>query len=92
MSPFEALYGQSCNTHISWSDLVNGVLIGTNMTIDMEQEIHLIKRNLKAAQDRKKRYADRNKLLRSFRLGIMCICTSSPKRDPRGLNNVPSWQ
>ena len=28
MSPFKALYGQICNTPISWSDPVNRVLIG----------------------------------------------------------------
>jgi len=28
MSPFEALYGWSCNTPVNWSDLVNRVLIG----------------------------------------------------------------
>ena len=39
MSPFEALYGRSCNTPISWSDLVNRVLIGLDMLAGMEQEI-----------------------------------------------------
>ena len=36
MSPFEALYGWSCNTPISWSDPVNMVIIGTDMLADME--------------------------------------------------------
>jgi len=31
MIPFEALYGWSCNTPISWSDPVNMVLIALNM-------------------------------------------------------------
>jgi len=31
MSLFEALYGKSFNTPISWSDQVNGVLIGLDM-------------------------------------------------------------
>jgi len=52
MSPFEALYGQSCNTPISWSDPVIRVLIGLNMFADMEQEMEVIKKNLKATQDR----------------------------------------
>jgi len=37
MSPFEALYGKSCNTPISWSDQLNRVLIGPNMLAHMEQ-------------------------------------------------------
>jgi len=39
MSPFESLYGWSCNTPISCSDLVGRVLIGLDMLINMEQEI-----------------------------------------------------
>eukprot|EP00253_Pinus_taeda_P016147 PITA_16147 len=41
MSPFEPLYGRSCNTPISWSDLVNMVLIGPDMLVDMEQEMQV---------------------------------------------------
>ena len=52
MSPFEALYGRSCNTPISWSDLVRRVLIGPNILKEMEKDIHVIKNNLKATQDR----------------------------------------
>jgi len=49
MSPFEALYGWSCNTPIRWSDLVSRVLIGTNMLANMEQEMQVVKKNLKVA-------------------------------------------
>jgi len=52
MSPFEALYRQSCNTPISWSDLVIRVLIEPDMLADMEHEMQVIKKNLKATQDR----------------------------------------
>lgn len=49
MSLFEALYGRICNTPISWSDPVNKVLIGLDMLVDMEQEMKVINKNLKAA-------------------------------------------
>jgi len=39
MSPFEALYGQSCNTPISWSNSMNMVNIGRDMLAKMEQEM-----------------------------------------------------
>lgn len=52
MSPFEALYGQSCNTPISWSDPFNKVLVGPDKMVDMEQEMQVIKKNLMATQDR----------------------------------------
>ena len=66
VSPFEALYGWSCNTPISWSDSVNKVLIGPDMLADMEQEMQVIKNNIKAEQDKKKHYADRNRLFKEF--------------------------
>jgi len=52
MSLFEALYERSCNTPISWSDPVNKVLIRPDMLVDMEQEMKVIRKNLKAAQYR----------------------------------------
>jgi len=36
---FEALYGHSCNTPINLSDLVNRVLIGPDMLVEIEQEM-----------------------------------------------------
>ena len=49
MSPFETLYGWSCNTPISWSDPVNMVLIRLNMLVEMEEEMQVMKKNLKVA-------------------------------------------
>lgn len=69
MSQFGALYGRSCNTPISWTDLVNRVLIGPHMLMDMEQEMQVIKKNLKATHDRKKSYADQNMLFSEFLVG-----------------------
>eukprot|EP00253_Pinus_taeda_P023374 PITA_23374 len=39
MSRFEGSYGRSCNTPISWSDLISKLLIGPDMLADMEQEM-----------------------------------------------------
>jgi len=47
MSPFETLYGWSCNTPISWGDPMNKVLIGPDMFAEMEHEMQVIKKNLK---------------------------------------------
>ena len=66
MSPFKALYGRSCNTPISWSDLVSRVLIGPYMLAGMEQEMQEIKKNLKETQDRQKSYAYHNMLFKKF--------------------------
>jgi hypothetical protein len=47
MSPFEVLYGRSCNTPVSWSNLINRVTIGPDMLKEMEQQETQIKQNLK---------------------------------------------
>jgi len=76
MSPFEALYGWSCNTPICWSDLVNKVLIGTDMLAEMEHEMQVIKHNLKATKDNNKSYADQHRAFKDFQVGehvYLCI-------------------
>jgi len=47
MSLFDALYVQSFNTPINWSDLVNRLLMGPEVLVDLEHEIQVIKKNLK---------------------------------------------
>ena len=53
MSLFEALYGRSCNTLISWSDPFNTVLIGLDMLVDIEWEMQVIKKNLKEKEKKR---------------------------------------
>lgn len=66
ISPFEALYVWSYNTAISWSDPVNRVLIGPYMLAKREQEMQVIKNNLKASVDRKMCYEDHNNMFKEF--------------------------
>lgn len=68
MSPFQELYGWTYNTLSSQSDLVSRVLIGQDMLVDMEQEMQVIKKNLKETQDRHKSYVDRNRLFKEFQV------------------------
>ena len=77
---FEAFYGRSCNTPISWRDPVNRVFIGPYMLADMEHEMHVIKRNLKATHDMQKSYADRNKLFKEFQVGEKVYLCIKPKK------------
>ena len=69
MSPFEALYEWSCNTAISWSNLVRRVLIAPDMLVDMEHEMQVIKKNLKVVQDRQKTCVDKNRLFKELQVG-----------------------
>ena len=66
MSPFEALYRQSCNIPISWSDPVIRVLIGLDMLAEMEHELQVIKKNLKATEDKENSYAYQHKVFKEY--------------------------
>jgi hypothetical protein len=69
MSPFEVLYGRSCNTLVSWSNPINRISFGPDMLKEMEQQVTQIKQNLKVAQNRQKSYADQKRTPREFKMG-----------------------
>ena len=56
MIPYEALYGRRYRTPVTWDNIVNMVVLGPKLLKEMEQEVAKITKNLKAAQDRKKKY------------------------------------
>ena len=58
MAPFEFLYGRPCRTPLSWDRLEDRVLIGPEVVQEMEEQMTMIRRRLKEAQDRQKSYAD----------------------------------
>ena len=49
MSPYEALYGRTCRTQLTWDNLVDMIVPGPNLLKEMEQEVAKIEQNLKAA-------------------------------------------
>lgn len=90
MSQFQELYGKICNTPISWSDLVNMVLIVSNMLVEIEHEMHIIKNTLKITHDRKKYYADQNKDFKCLKVREHVYFHNSPKKISLRINHVPS--
>lgn len=69
MSPFKALYGRKCNIPISWNNPMERITIRSDMLKEMEQQVIQIRQNMKAAQDRQKSYADRERTPREFKAG-----------------------
>jgi hypothetical protein len=69
MSPFEALYGRKCNTPMSWDNPADRKIVGSELLKEIEDQMIKIKQNLKDAQDRQKRYADKNRAHREFKVG-----------------------
>jgi len=48
---------------------MNRVLIGLDMLVEMEQEMQVTKKNLKAAQDKHKSYVDHHRSFKEFQVG-----------------------
>ena len=69
MSPYESLYGRRCRTPVTWDNPVNRVVLGLELLKEMEQEVVKIRQNLKVAQDRQKRYADKHRVNIDFSVG-----------------------
>jgi hypothetical protein len=69
MIPFEELYGRRCNTPVSWANPADRTVVGLELLKEMEDQMLKIKKNFKAAQDRQKIYADKNKIHREFKVG-----------------------
>jgi transposase InsO family protein len=52
MSPFEALYGRNCRTPLHWDQPGERQVFGPNILLEAEENIRMIRENLKAAQSR----------------------------------------
>eukprot|EP00253_Pinus_taeda_P013679 PITA_13679 len=69
MSPFEVLYGRKCRTPSSWSGPEDKLRLGPKMLKDMEDMVKRLCVNLKAAQDRQKKFADRKRRFNEYQVG-----------------------
>ena len=49
MSPFEILFWHKCSTLISWSILVDRLMLGPDLLQDMELTVKQVQQNLKAS-------------------------------------------
>jgi hypothetical protein len=62
-------------------------VVGLEFLKEMEEHMLKIKQNLKVAQDRKKRYADRNKTHREFKVGDHVFLKVKSNRSSLKLGN-----
>src|SRR3954464_13950865 len=59
MAPFEFLYGRRCRTPLDWSETGERQLFGLDMIKEAEEQVHIVRDQLKAAHSRQKSYYDR---------------------------------
>jgi len=61
MSPYEALYGRPCRTPVCWAEVGERRILGPEIVDEAAEKVRIIQANMKKAQDRQKKYADRGR-------------------------------
>eukprot|EP00253_Pinus_taeda_P028062 PITA_28062 len=80
MPPFEALYGRSCRTPLSWDRLEDRVIIGPELIHEMEEQVRQIRQRLKEVQDIQKSYDDAHRTDRRYELGDHVFIRIKPNK------------
>jgi hypothetical protein len=68
MSLFQALYGRNCRTPLHWDQPGKRQVFGPDIVLEAEDNIRMVRENLKTAQSRHRSYADTRRVL-SFEVG-----------------------
>ena len=79
-SPFEIMYGRKCNTPISWSNLVDRLVLGPELLKEMEVIVKQVQGNLKIAQDQHKSQTDLKRTPKEFQVGEHVFIKVRPKK------------
>jgi hypothetical protein len=58
MSPFETLYDRKCKTPLYWDKTRGRQIFGPELIQEVEEQVRIIRENLRVAQTRQKSYAD----------------------------------
>jgi transposase InsO family protein len=69
MSPFESLYGRNCRTPLHWDQPGERQVFGPEILLEAEENIRMIRENMKATQSRQRSYADTRRRELSFEVG-----------------------
>jgi hypothetical protein len=80
MSPFQALYGRSCRTLLYWDKPREKQVFVLDILLDAEENIRMVRENLKPAQSRHRSYADTRRRELSFEVGDFVYLKVSPIR------------
>jgi hypothetical protein len=83
MSPFEALYGRKCRTPLYWDQTGERQFFGFELIQEVEEQVLIIRENLRVAQTRQKSYADNRRRPLEFEEGDYVYLKVSPLRGMR---------
>jgi hypothetical protein len=80
MSPFEALYGRNCRTPFHWDQPGERQVFGLDILLKTEENIRMVRENLKTAESRQQSYANTRRRELSFEVGDYVYLKVSPIR------------
>ena len=80
MTPFKALYGQDYLSRLNFSDPTIRVEASKEMIAEMDEQMQDVRKDIKAAQDRQKEYADTKRSDRTFKEGDKVFLRVRPKK------------
>jgi hypothetical protein len=83
MSPFQALYGRSCRTSLQWDQPGEKQVFGPDILLEAEENIKMVRENLKIAQSRQRSYANTRRRELSFEVGDFVYLKVLPIRGVR---------
>jgi hypothetical protein len=83
MSPFQALYGRSCRTLLHWDQPGEKQVFGPDILLEAEENIKIVRENLKIAQSRHRSYADMRRRELNFEVEDFVYLKVSPIRGVR---------
>ena len=81
MAPFDALYGRPCRSPLCWIETGNRLVLGPDMIFEASEKVEEIRRKMKVAQDRQKKYADRRRRDLEFTVDDQVFLKVSPLRN-----------
>jgi hypothetical protein len=83
MSLFEALYGRKCRTPLYWDQTGERQFFGPEVIQEAEEQVLIIRENLRVAQIRQKSYVDNRRRPMEFKEGDHVYLKVSPIRGMR---------
>lgn len=78
MTPYEFLYGRRCRTPLCWDEVGERKLSKPELIQDTSDKLEVVRKRLKAAQDRQKSYADKRRRDLEFAVGDWVFLRVSP--------------
>ena len=90
MALYEALYGGKCRSSVCWDDISERKLLGLDLILQTVEKVAKIRKHMKAAQDRQKKWADAKRRPLEFAAGDHMFLKISPTRGSLGSAAVRS--